>query len=100
MKLNVTQVLKDIKGDDLLDSTVKEVTPITLRMVFVNALMIPEQEDTGAKKAEKYGLAIDIQRNDEVQITAEQSALLKEVVGKSYGPMIVGPVFGILDGKE
>ena len=97
----VTTVLKNINGEDLIESDEKgEVKTVTLRTVFVNALMIPEQADTGVKKVEKYGLAIDIQKNDEVNITAEQAALLKEVVGKPYGPVVVGPVFAILDSEE
>jgi hypothetical protein len=101
MKLDVTKVLKNIAGDNLMESNEKgEAEVVTLRTILVNALMIPEQKDTGTQKAEKYGLAIDIQRNDEVEITSEQAAMLKEVVGKPYGPVVVGPVFAILDGKD
>ena len=101
MKINVTQVLKNINGDDLIEPNEKgEVQPVLLRTVLVNALMIPVEKDTGVQKVEKYSLAIDIQKNDEIEITAEQATMLKEVVGKPYGPVIVGPVFNLLDGKS
>jgi hypothetical protein len=101
MKLNVTEVLKNINGDDLIEPDKEgNVQNVTLRVVLVNALMILVEKDTGVMKAEKYGLALEIQRNDEVEITAEQASTLKEAVGKPYGPAVVGPVFEILDGKE
>ena len=101
MKLDVTQVLKSISGDNLIDvDENNEVMPISLRYVLVNSLMVPIEKDSGPKKAEKYGLAIDIQRNDEVEVTAEQIVILKEAIGKPYGPSVVGPVYAILDGKE
>jgi hypothetical protein len=101
MKLDVTRVLKNINGEDLIEPDAKgEAQPVTLRTVLVNALMIPVEKDSGAQKAEKYGLAIDIQKNDEIEVVAEQIVVLKEAVGKPYGPVVVGPVFNILDEKE
>lgn len=101
MKLDVTIVLKNIKGDNLLEPNEKgEAEEVTLRTVLVNALMVPVEKDSGVQKAEKYGLAIDIQKNDEIDITVEQAATLKEAVGKPYGPVVVGPVFAILDSKD
>jgi len=98
MKLNVLTTLKNINGDDLIEPNEKgEARKITLRMVFVNALMAPEQKDTGDQKLEKYILATDIQKNDEVEVSPEQIVLLKAAVAKPYGPVVVGPVFQILN---
>jgi len=49
---------------------------------------------------EKYVLAMDIQKNDEVDVTPEQIVLLKGVIEKPYGPVVVGPVFAILNSVE
>jgi hypothetical protein len=100
MLLNVTTIMKNFDGIGLQEPNENgEMQNVTLRAILVNALMVVEKNDTGVKKAEKYGLAIEIQRNDEVEVTAEQVVTLKEAVGKPYGPVIVGPVFAILDGK-
>lgn len=101
MKLDVTEVLKNLNGDDLIEPDVKgEAKPVTLRTIFLNALMIPVEGDNGVKKVEKYVLAMDIQKNDEVDVTPEQIVLLKGVIEKPYGPVVVGPVFAILNSVE
>lgn len=101
MKLNVTTVLKNINGDDLIEPNAKgEAEPVTVRKVIINALMTPEQKDTGVQKVEKYSLAMDIQKQDEIELTPEQIVLLKEAIGKPYGPVVVGPVSMLLDGKS
>ena len=101
MKLNLLTVMMNINGEPLLEPDKNsEVQKVTLRTVFVNALMIPVEKDTGVDKVAKYSLAIDIQKNDEVVLSAEQIVLLKEAIAKPYGPVIVGQVYAILDGKE
>lgn len=101
MRLNVLTVLKSIKGNDLLEPNEEgEAEVVTLRTVLVNALIIPVEKDTGVQKVEKFALAMDIQKNDELDITPEQAVLLKEVIAKPYGPVVVGPVWAILDSKD
>lgn len=101
MKLNVTTVLKNMNGDDLIEPNAKgEAEPVIVRTVIINALMTPDQKDTGVQKVEKYSLAMDIQKQDEIELTPEQVVLLKETIGKPYGPVVVGPVSMLLDGKS
>lgn len=101
MKLNTLTVLKNVDGEPLIEPDAKgEVSEVVLRKVLVNALMIPAEKDTGTQKVEKYMLAMDIQKNDEVEVTPEQIVLLKSAVEKPYGPIVVGPVWNLLDQKD
>jgi len=101
MKLNVLTTLKNLDGEDLIEPDAKgEVSKVLLRNILVNALMIPAEKDTGQQKVEKYMLAMDIQKHEEVEVTPEQIVLLKSVIEKPYGPIVVGPVFQILDGND
>lgn len=101
MEIDVTIVLKNLEGVNLIEPDSKgEVSPVTLRAVFLNSLMRPVEKDTGVQKVEKYAFAIHIQKTKIVDFTPEQIVLLKEVVGPAYSPLVVGPVFAILDGKE
>ena len=84
MKLNVLTVLKNIDGEDLIEPDAKgEVSKVLLRKVLVNALMIPVEGETGQDKVNKYMLAVDIQKQDVVEVTPEQVVLLKAAVEKA-----------------
>jgi len=101
MILDVTIKMLNVDGEVLQEPDEKgEVRDVILRSILVNALMIPAKDDTGEQKVEKYILAMDIQKNDEVEITPEKAVLLKKVVGPNYGPVVVGPIFALLDGGE
>jgi len=101
MKLDVTIKMLNVDGVVLQEPDEKgEVRDVILRSILINALMIPAKDDTGEQKVKKYILAVDIQKNDEVEITPEQAVLLKKAVGPNFGPVVVGPIFALLDGGE
>lgn len=75
----------------------------TLAYFAINALMAQTAEDTkqtGEEKVAAYILSSKIIGGGEVEITPEESSLIKARIGKLYGPMIVGQCWPVLDGKE
>ncbi len=95
MKLNPNLVLSNLNGTEFLREKDKDVT---LGMVCVTALLHP-REELGTKKADKYELALRIRMaEDEVEVTAEEIVILKEVIGYSYNALVVGQVYRILEG--
>lgn len=99
MKVDVTRVLHAINGEVLKDGE----DDATLRMVSINALMNQLEEDknqTGEQKVKAHALATRLFNEDEPDLQAEEVSLLKDRVGKSYGPAVVGPAFALLDPKE
>ena len=101
MKIKVTDVLKQLDGTTPIVNMVDgEAKDATIREAFVNALMIPVETDAGIKKVEKYDLAMRIYNTDEVELSVEEAATIKEVVGKAFAPIVVGQLFKLLDGKE
>lgn len=95
MKVNFDSVLVDLDGEPI----VERGEEIMLKKVCINALLNPEQEE-GAVKAEKYVLALDINKGGERELKSEDIVLIKKCVGKAFGPIIVGQVFDLLEGKE
>ena len=93
MKIDFETVLRNLDDKEMTD---EENSPVKLVNVCTNALMVIEKDDDGEKKLEKYGLAIKI-KNGEANLKAEEVALLKKVVGKYFGPLIVGRAYEILD---
>jgi hypothetical protein len=118
MTLDVTQVLVGYDGEALMDTKPildgegKQVlddkgvpefekVPITLRPICINALMAVMEADkgmTGEDKVKNWCLAGKIQKEDAVELLAEDVTLLKKRIGASYGPAIVGPAFLLLNG--
>ena len=99
MKLNVTQALRGIDGNELKDS--EEL--VLLRAVCVNALMAQLEEDqsqTGEQKVKAHSLATRLFNEDEPELQAEDVSLLKDRIGKCFGPAVVGPAFAMLDPKD
>lgn len=48
---------------------------------------------SGVAKAARFALAMRLHKGGECDLTAEELALIKQLVGESYAPAIVGPVF-------
>lgn len=101
MLLNVTETLKQMNGQDILEVDEKgESIPATVRTACVNALLAPVDKEAGTEKVKKYDLAMRIYKEDKVELSAEECALIKEQSGKLFAPIVVGQLFNILDGKE
>lgn len=97
MRKDFTLQLKDLDGNVIKEKD-KEVTLCT---VALSALMMSYEDErqlTGKEKADRYQLAMKInKRPGEVDVTAEQLAMVKMVIGKAFGPLVVGQVYELLE---
>jgi len=88
----------------ILEALVGAAEPLTFRTVATNALLLTMKGDDaidGEKKYALWKLAKQIQESDEPEIdTGKDVALLKERIGKAYGPLVVGPCFLVLNGDQ
>lgn len=74
--------------------------PLTLQRVSINALMTPMEDEknlSGEEKFARYKLASRINASSIVEVTAEEIAMLKKLIGNVYAPIIVGPAFEALE---
>jgi hypothetical protein len=99
MNIDATKVITGIDGKPFTEEGDKN---LTIRTVCVAALMnVEANEGTGEEKLKRYILAIKIHEAEQmVEVAAEDISLIKKLIGKGYGPAIVGPVFLILENKE
>lgn len=98
-RINFTLKLHNLDGSELIDAMVRgdEVKPVTLRDACKVALVSVVQGDTPEQKFENYRLALRIENNDELDLTAEEITMLKKRVGIVLPPLHVGNVWMILD---
>jgi hypothetical protein len=109
MKINFSHELKTLDGKSIPGFDGKERT--SLKDVCVDALLAQFRDEVGAagnpgtgisgeEKCNRYVLATRIYGDDEVDLKVEEIALLKKLVGKGFGPLIVGQAWDMLENKQ
>lgn len=98
MKINASATLIGVDGVAIAISD-KDKTPAELRTTVVQALLGVYQDEqiNGNDKLLRFKLAEKIQVGGVVDLTVEEVVLVKLLVGKMYGPGIVGPVYNALE---
>jgi hypothetical protein len=76
----------------------------TLRTAAINALLAPPQQGEppliGTEQVKRYDLASAIYAAKEpLDLEAEQVALIKEQIAKTYGPLITGQAWKMIEGQ-
>ena len=108
MKLDVTRVLKDLYGKDMIEAAKDEdgvITkkPMTIRAVLGNVLVTSVQSDQAPAKpeehVERFMLALKVVQDDEVELDSKQIVNLKTWIAARYAPLITGQLCMILEGK-
>lgn len=105
MPIDFTQTLKDMDGNDYPDITrrgTETVTvPMTLSRVACNSLVgaVPNEKPCdGEEHLHRFMLAQRIKDNPAAELSAEDIALIKERIAKSYNiPLIAGQALAMLD---
>jgi len=104
-EIDFTQSLTSISGDPLQqcvkpgdDGKCVKWEPQTLGDVAVIALETPLQDDRDPKKKfDQDTLAHKIYKNAHALLSPDDVALIKDRIGKVFGPVQIGPAWRILD---
>jgi len=97
MRLDVSKVLKGIDGRDMTDAT---GAPATLGAVAVIALTgnyADEPQLAGEEKFARYELALRMVRGGVVELTVDQLAKIKALIGKGLGVAAVGAAWSAIE---
>jgi hypothetical protein len=77
----------------------------TLKDIALDALMYPSDKEfgdlDGPEKVKRHDLGVKIMNfGDATEITIEEAALLKRIIGSRYTTVVVAQAYAILEGKE
>lgn len=101
MNIDFGKGLFDLDGKAIND---KDGNPANLKGVVIESLLATfkdEQGLAGIEKLKRWELAIKIKNEPGVcDITVEEAALIKGLIGKAYGTLVVGQTWKMLEGKE
>jgi hypothetical protein len=91
-----TAVLSGLDGKPLV---AEGVPSMTLGEVVANALVnqFKDENPSGQDKVKRWALALRIHAAKDIELTADEVKLIKDLVAKAYGPLVVGQVWSILD---
>ena len=102
MKVNVNQKLLGVDGVEVLKGD--KGMSLLLKDICINALLSPNQQDDEKKKWDKYEvfkkLRDTVREGEEinVELKSEEITMLKQAVGKSATPLIMGQCWEMLEG--
>jgi len=106
MNLNLNQTITDTDGRIVI---LEEEIPFLLKDAIKRALVANYADEapsdrslglSGEDKFKRWELATQISKAEEsIEIKAEDIVLIKRLIGKFFGPVIVGPVWNMLEGK-
>jgi hypothetical protein len=111
VKIFIDTVLTQFSGKPILDQ--ESGVPVRLRDVAITALLVapdqPGEVTTADGKVRRWRLGQKFYGWKEADPTAtgrepftldaKEVVLLKDLIGRTYGPSIVGPAFDLLEGE-
>lgn len=97
-------IMRIISREPIIGLDGKHVGDDTIGSCICNALMAMfphETELPGTEKLRRYKLALRIYDAAlPVNVSVEDATLIKQLVGFAYGPLVVGQVWGMIDGSD
>jgi len=104
MEINLNYAFKNLDGTEITGPPKegeKKGEVFFLKTACENALLgmyQDEQKLSGSEKAKRYALAMEIHKsNGKVDLSVDDLKLLKDLIAKNGGPLIVGQAYEILD---
>lgn len=102
MKITVNQAVLNMTGEPVKEQGSED--NLTYRTLFYAALnqFLPNETPppTSEVKAKCYNIIRKLFKSDEVNLTSDEAALIKERVGKIFNPLLFGRTAELLDGVE
>lgn len=101
MKIDFTKPLMTIKGTPLKMTEDPGSPDTTLADVATNALLIPARDPRPFdENAAAFRLALRISNDPAAcDVKSEEITLIKQAIGRNYGPNVCGPADILLEGE-
>ena len=100
MNIDISKNFVDLEGNIIKAVTGKDAT---LKGVIIDALVANYEDEknlSGEEKVKRWNLALELTKADnEIDISIENISMIKKLVGKAYGVLVVGQALNMLEGK-
>ncbi len=99
MQIDFTKTMQNIDGNDF----VNEGKKVTLKDITINSLLGVYDDERALDPQIKFRRGLLAQRiyanSKEIDLTVEEIAEVKKLIGKNYGPLFVVQAWQILEGR-
>lgn len=94
MKIKLSTVIKDRTGKDIE----RDGKPLMFRTMAQDALdaVFSSENISGSEKAKRFTLLMKL-NDEDPDLTVEDLAMMKDSIGKAFGPMGVGRCYEIIE---
>lgn len=97
MKIDLNIAMLNENGESFKDNE----TLLTLGVIIKRALLTPQRDDSAAVKVDKFETFVKVSNSElEVDLSTDDIVLIKKCIGESFGQIIVGQTYRLLEGKE
>ena len=112
MKIRIDKILKDfddkpiIKSPEVKDSEGKVIEKevlFSVKEACMTALVNwqPSEKVAGDEKFRRFELAVKVKAaKTEIDVSVEEIALVKQLIGDLFSPIVVGQAWNALEGKD
>ena len=100
MKLDTNTAITTLAGEPIKATA---DTILTVGAVCIEALLASHEDDkavSGDEKLKRYRLASRISKNAVVGLSSEDVVLVKYLIARAYGPLVVGQTWELLEGER
>jgi len=99
LKLDISTKILNIDGTSIPITQKGKVDDWIFKDAFITVLTsLSDKQETGEAKFGKYVLAQKIQKSTKlIELTLDETKMLKELVGETYAPIVVGQIWTVLD---
>ena len=96
MKIDFSAAIKDFDGDAVKDGD-KEATLGRVACTALLASYADEQNLAAEDKVKRFRLAEIAAKGGEREVKVEDVALIKQLIGKAFAPLVVGRAYDIIE---
>lgn len=96
MKIQFDTPILDLQGQPIPDGD-KSVTLASLSCAALSAQFNDETGLAAEEKYKRFKLGLKIVGGGEIDVSLDERALLKQLIGKAFPPVMVGRAFDLLD---
>lgn len=97
MNIDFSAVILDIEGKPTKDGAEKDLTLGAVSCTALLAQYADEQSLSGDEKVKRFRLAEAAVKGGVQDIKVEDAALLKKLLAKAFGPLVVGRAYDIIE---
>jgi hypothetical protein len=98
MKIKLNETLKNLDGATILMSPADRSKEYQLKEVIISSILTPIEKESQEDKWKKYEIFKKVRDvNDEVELKAEEIALIKKCIGHFQPQLIMGQCFEMIE---